>query len=86
MTLVLDERANLKDGPGFHALIAGVSAYPHLIGVGGHQVVIRYLETAPPVELIVPVEPPEAFSETVVEVFDEQDAPCQAQAGQNQSH
>jgi Caspase domain len=35
MTLVLDERANLKDGPGFHALIAGVSAYPHLSGGSG---------------------------------------------------
>jgi Caspase domain len=55
-------------------------------GVGGHQVVIRYLENAPPVELIVPVEPPEAFPDTVVEVFDEQNTPCQAQSGQNESH
>src|SRR2546422_10325560 len=30
MTLIFDNRANLQGKPGLHALIAGVSAYPHL--------------------------------------------------------
>ena len=32
MRLVFDERARLQGQPGFHALIAGVSAHPHLPG------------------------------------------------------
>ncbi len=35
MTLVFDERNNLQGQPGLHALIAGVSAYPHLPGGTG---------------------------------------------------
>src|SRR5215207_8928348 len=34
MTLILDRRAEL-DGPGLHALVAGVSRYPHLPGGDG---------------------------------------------------
>ena len=32
MTLVIDNRDKLQDQPGFHALIAGVSVYPHVTG------------------------------------------------------
>jgi Caspase domain len=32
MTLIFDNRANLQGKPGLHALVAGVSAYPHLPG------------------------------------------------------
>ena len=35
MTLVFDNRAAVRNGPGVHALIAGVSAYPHLPGGSG---------------------------------------------------
>src|SRR5947207_37494 len=35
MTLIFDNRANLQGKPGLHALIAGVSAYPHLPAVTG---------------------------------------------------
>ena len=35
MTLVFDERNNLQGQPGLHALIVGVSAYPHLPGGTG---------------------------------------------------
>lgn len=37
MNLVFDERMRLGDNPGFHALIVGVSAYPHLPGGTGPQ-------------------------------------------------
>jgi hypothetical protein len=35
MTLVFDQRGELSQGPGLHALIAGVSAYRHLPGGAG---------------------------------------------------
>src|SRR4051812_36490679 len=35
MSLIFDRRVELGDGPGVHALIAGVSRYPHLLGGEG---------------------------------------------------
>jgi hypothetical protein len=35
MTLMIDNRSAVGNGPGVHALLAGVSAYPHLPGGGG---------------------------------------------------
>lgn len=35
MTLIFDKRNELQGQPGLHALIAGVSSYPHLLGGTG---------------------------------------------------
>jgi hypothetical protein len=35
MTLVIDDRVSLGNNPGLHALLVGVSLYPHLPGGGG---------------------------------------------------
>src|SRR5437588_42841 len=42
MTLIFDRRNELQGGPGLHALIAGVSSYPHLPGGTGTPAPARF--------------------------------------------
>jgi hypothetical protein len=71
VTLVFDRRAEIAGGPGTHALLCGVSAYPHLLGGSGEPTPFSFGLT----QLSTPVRTSRAIHAWLVDHADQLAAP-----------